>query len=54
MNVTMWELFTFGSQIFGCGKVYYSNCITIANLVQTLIPNFWFENVFHTYIGIEI
>jgi hypothetical protein len=50
----MLEHCTFSSQIFGCGKVYYSNSIIIINFVQILIPNCWFENVFSTYFGIEI
>jgi hypothetical protein len=54
MNVTMWEQRTFDNKIFGCGKVYYSNSIIITNLVQTLIPNRWSENIFPTYFGIEI
>jgi hypothetical protein len=54
MNVTMWEHCTFDSKTFRCGKVYYSNSISITNLMQTLIPNRWFENVFPTYFGIEI
>jgi hypothetical protein len=53
MDVTIWEHSTFDSQIFGCGKVYYSNSIIITNVVQILIPSCWFENVFHTYFGIE-
>jgi hypothetical protein len=35
-------------------KFYYSDSIIISNFVETLIPNCWFENVFPTYIGIEI
>jgi hypothetical protein len=31
MNVTMWEHRTFDNKIFGCGKVYYCNSITIAD-----------------------
>jgi hypothetical protein len=54
MNVAMWERRTFDNKIFGCGKVYYSNSIIITNFMQTLIPNFWFENVFPTDFGIEI
>jgi hypothetical protein len=53
MNIMVWEHHTFDNKIFGCGKVYYSNSI-ITNLMQTLIPNCWFENVFPTYFGIEI
>jgi hypothetical protein len=29
MNVTMWEHCTFDSEIFGCGKVDYSDSIII-------------------------
>jgi hypothetical protein len=47
----MLEHCTFDTQIFGCGKVYYSNSIIITNFVQTLIPNCWFENVFPTYLA---
>jgi hypothetical protein len=54
INVTVWEDRTFDNKIFGCGKVYYSNSSIIINLVQTLIPNCWFENVFPTDFGIEI
>jgi hypothetical protein len=54
MIVTMWERRTFDNKIIACGKVYYSNFIIITNFVQTLIHNFWFENVFPTYFGIEI
>jgi hypothetical protein len=42
----MWEHCTFGNQIFGCGKVYYSNSIILTNFMQTLIPNRLFENVY--------
>jgi hypothetical protein len=54
MNVTMWEHCTFDSQIFGSGKVYYSNTIIIIDFVQTLIPHCWFENVFPTYFAIKM
>jgi hypothetical protein len=54
MNVMMCEHSTVDSQIFGCGKVYYSNFIIINNFVQALILNCWFENVFSTYFGTEI
>jgi hypothetical protein len=54
MNVMIWEHRTFVNEIFGRGKVYYSNSIIITNLVQTLIPNCWFENIFPTDFGIEI
>jgi hypothetical protein len=33
MNVMMWEHRTFDSEIFGCGKVDYSNSIVITNFV---------------------
>jgi hypothetical protein len=39
MNATMWEHGTFDSQIFGCGKVYYSNSIIITNFVQNIVHN---------------
>jgi hypothetical protein len=54
MNVTMWEDRTFDNKIFGCGKLHYCNSIVITIFVQTLIPNCWFENVFHTGFGTEI
>jgi hypothetical protein len=54
MNVTMWERGTSDSQIFGCGKIYFSNSTTMTNFVQTLIPNCWFENIFTTYFGTEL
>jgi hypothetical protein len=38
MNVTRWEHCTFDSQIFGCVKVYYSNCMLITNLCELLFP----------------
>jgi hypothetical protein len=50
----MWGHFIFDSQIFGCGKIYYSNSIIITNFVQILTPNCLFENVIPTYFGIEI
>jgi hypothetical protein len=53
MNVTVWEQRTFDSKIFGCGKVYYSNSITVTNFVQTLIPNCWFENAFLAYLTLK-
>jgi hypothetical protein len=53
MNAAMWERRTFDNEIFGRGKVFYSNSTVITNLVQTLIPNCWFKNVFPTYSGIE-
>jgi hypothetical protein len=53
MNVTIWELCTFDSQIFGCVKFYYYNSIIITNFVQTLIPSCWFENIFPAYFEIE-
>jgi hypothetical protein len=33
IDVTIWEHCTFDSQIFGCGKVYYSKSIIIINVV---------------------
>jgi hypothetical protein len=39
---------------FGYGKFSDSNSIIVANFVETLIPNFWFEKVFPTdmcYLG---
>jgi hypothetical protein len=44
----------YSSQTFLCGKVYYSNPIIITNLMQTLIPIYWFENIFSIYFCIEI
>jgi hypothetical protein len=52
-NVMMREHCTFGSQIFGCGKVYYSISVIITNFVQTVILNCWFEYVFPTFFGIK-
>jgi hypothetical protein len=52
--VTMSEHYNFDNKTSGYDKIYYSNSIIITNLVQTLIPNRWFENVFPTYFGIEI
>jgi hypothetical protein len=54
MNGTMWKLHTFAREIFGCGKIYCSEIINIISFVQTLVPNYQFENVFPTYFGIEI
>jgi hypothetical protein len=54
MNVAMWKHHTFDNEIFGRRKIYYSTSITITNLVQTLIPNRWLENIFLTDFGIEI
>jgi uncharacterized integral membrane protein len=31
--------------MFDCYKVYYCNYVISTNFVQTLIPNYWFENV---------
>jgi hypothetical protein len=42
----------FNSEIFTCGKIYYS--IIITNFIETFIPNCWFKNVFPSYFGIEI
>jgi hypothetical protein len=36
INVAVWEHHTFGNNIFGCGKVYYSNSITITNFMQNI------------------
>jgi hypothetical protein len=52
MHVMMWGPI-FDGEIFGCGKVYYSNSIIITNLVQTLIPN-WSQTVFPIFCGIKI
>jgi hypothetical protein len=54
MNVAMREHRTFGNDIFGCDKFYYSDSIIITNCLYTLILNNRFENVFATYLGIEI
>jgi hypothetical protein len=34
MNITMWEHRTFGSKIFGCGKVDYSDSIIISQGIK--------------------
>jgi hypothetical protein len=39
----MWEHRTVDNQIFGRGKVYYSNSIIITTFMQTLIPSCSFE-----------
>jgi hypothetical protein len=54
INIAMWEHFNFDSDIFGCGKVDYSNSIIIANLEDTPIPNRWFKIIFPTYVRIKI
>jgi hypothetical protein len=54
MNFMMWEYCTFENKIFGCGEVYYSNSIIITNIVQSLIPKCWLENVFPTDFGVEM
>jgi hypothetical protein len=37
MDVAMWEHRTFDSEIFRCGKIYYSNCIIITNFMYNFI-----------------
>jgi hypothetical protein len=49
----MWEHCTLDNYNFECSKVYYSNSIIITNVVQTLVPNCWFENAFSSLFGIE-
>ena len=39
MTDSMTEQCTFDNQIFGCGKVYYSNTIITTILMKTLLPN---------------
>jgi hypothetical protein len=54
MISAMWEYFSFDNQIFGRGKLYYSNSIIVTNFASILIPSCWFENDFPAYFGIEI
>jgi hypothetical protein len=43
MNVTTYDHRTFDNQIFGCGKVYYSNSIIITNFVcLEEVEIYWF------------
>jgi hypothetical protein len=50
----MWEHCTYDNQIFGYDEVCCSNSIIITNFMQPLISNCWVENVFPTYVAIEI
>jgi hypothetical protein len=34
----MWEYCAFDNQIFGCGKIYYSNSIIITNFCKLSFP----------------
>jgi hypothetical protein len=54
MDVAMWEHYTFNCEIFGCGKVYYSNFIIITNFMEALVTNVRFKNFFPAYFSIEI
>jgi len=39
---------------FWCGEIYYSNIIIIISLMQTLIPNYRFENITSPQICVKI
>jgi hypothetical protein len=49
MSVAMGEHDPFNNQVFRFGKVYNCNSIINTDFVWTLVPNYWFENIFHTY-----
>jgi len=53
MNVPVKEHRALNHQIFRCGKVYYSNPIIVTNLMETLLPNYWLENILSTYFCIK-
>ena len=42
------------NQIFRYGKVYYSNPIIVTILMETLLSNYWLENILSTYFCIKI
>jgi len=54
MNGLVPEPYALKSQIFLCGKVYYSNTIIITVLMQTLIPNCQFKNTLSLQICTKI
>jgi hypothetical protein len=54
MDSAMREYCTVDNSVFGSGEVNYPNSVIITNFVSTLVPNFWFENIFFTYFAIKI
>jgi hypothetical protein len=45
---------TFDNDIFRCGKIYYSNSLSLIISCKTFIPNCRFKNVFSAYFRNEI